>query len=374
MPAVFTIAAFAILVLYLVLMALFISGWLRIPRNTVSPPPDLPVTILVPCRNEESTLEGLSDALLNQDYPRELMQIIWIDDHSSDGTPLLLERICSFHPGLFFRTFTPQQEPGKKAALKAGMKLAKGDLILLTDADSRPGPAWVRTMAARFAESRAGLLIGPVLLEPADTVLNQIQKLEFMSLTASSAGAAGAGLPFMAQGPNLAVKATLYRNLVEQLNPRFASGDDIFLLQAIKDIPGERILAVADRDAVVTTSPASTLPAFLAQRRRWASKAPGYSDPLLVTVTLAVFSVNAVIIAALILAIIGQIPWWLLFTITGAKAVTDMALLAPYSTYYKSRKPLIWFIPVQLAYPIYVLLTGISALIPGSVWKDRKIN
>ena len=369
MPVLFTIQAIIFLTFYFVLISAFFIGWLRTKRYL----PDLKqavtrVTILIPCRNEAENIAELNALLNIQEYPGELLEIIWIDDHSTDGTDSILDGLIKNQNNRFLVSLVGSGS-GKKAALKAGMELATGELILLTDADSRPGPRWVQTMAGFFENTGSDLVLGPVVLGPALTWFDQIQKLEYLSLVASSVGAAGLGRPIMAQGPNIGVRAADYRKIVEDLNNRFASGDDVFLLQAMKKIPEKKIGYVLNPDAIVRSKPAKSLSGFLRQRQRWGSKAKGYTDPFLLLTTIVVFIANLEILAALAGALIGSRSFYPVLILLGIKTLADISLLIKAMNFFRCRNLLIWLFPVQMLYPFYIMVAGVLSQIVPAHWK-----
>jgi len=371
MLIVFTILALTILALYSFLILSFFAGWLRTRRwHPDQKAAVTRVSILIPCRNEAENIAELSVLLEDQDYPGDLLEVIWIDDHSTDGTPdILSDRIQGrkhMHVARLDGSIT-----GKKAALKLGMESASGELILLTDADSRPGPRWVKIMAKYFEDTRNDLIIGPVVLDPARTWFDQIQKLEYLSLVASSIGAAGIGRPIMAQGPNIAVRATDYANMVDDLDNRFASGDDVFLLQAMKKLTGKKIGYVMNPDAIVRSKPAKSLTDFMHQRQRWASKAKGYLDRFMILTTLVVFIANLEILATAVFALVGLVPAYLVLILLGIKTLADLPILFVTLRFFSCTKLVIWLLPVQVLYPFYIGVAGILSQISRIRWKNH---
>ncbi|OFY56810.1 MAG: hypothetical protein A2X22_11870 [Bacteroidetes bacterium GWF2_49_14] len=354
---------------YFILIGAFIIGWLRAPvRQYQAPFPAVRVSVLIPCRNEQENIGDLIKALERQEYPKEFHEVIWIDDHSDDGTRELLESLIAGNPATqLVRLMGP--EGGKKAALKAGMQAATGELILLTDADSRPGPFWIRSMAGFFQNTNADLIAGPVVLSPALTWQEKIQKLEFLSLAASSAGAAGLGHPVMIQGPNIGVRASDYKLIVNDLDNRFVSGDDVFLLQSMKRIPGKTIRFNLDHSAIIESRPAGSLFASLRQRQRWASKARGYTDPLMILTTVLVFLSNLSILISILAALFfsgSPILPILLFLL---KSLADFPLLLLATGFYQCKPLLIWFLPVQILYPFYIVFAAGWAMMGRVRWK-----
>ena len=371
MSAYFTIPVFTIILCYFLLILSLLFGWLR---SKIYWPdgksPVTPISILIPCRNEEENIQELFQDINSQEYPQPLTQIIWIDDHSTDGTPALLnELIANKTNNVLIRLH--DSITGKKAALRAGMEVATGELILLTDADSRHKKTWALILAKYFEDSGSDLILGPVVIDPAFTGFGKIQKLEYLSLVASSIGAAGIGQPFMAQGPNMAVRASDYKKMVSNLNDKFASGDDVFLLQAMKAIPGKKIRYVLNQDAIVSAKPAVSFRHFLQQRQRWASKASGYRNLFMIFTTVLIFATNASILAGLIVALIGKTPFTLFFILLGIKTLADLPLLAAAIKFFRCPNLLWWFFPVQLAYPIYIVVAGVLSQMRPVRWKGR---
>ncbi|MFA6127063.1 MAG: glycosyltransferase [Bacteroidales bacterium] len=353
------IQALVILLIYSILVLGFFTGWLRTKRY--HPGRKIPVTrisILIPCRNEVGNIRQLAVLLNSQLYPKEILEIIWINDHSTDATVEILEELTRRYANMHFINLLDRAE-GKKAALKAGMKLATGELILLTDADSRPPERWVLTMAKFFNDTGSDLILGPVVIDPALSPFEKIQKLEYLSLVASSIGAAGIGRPVMAQGPNIGVRATDYRSIVHDLDDRFVSGDDVFLLQAMKKLSGKKIRYVLNPDAIVRSKPAGSLSGFLRQRERWASKASGYKDAFMILTTLLVFMANLEILASFILALFGMVPIYFFAILLLIKIITDFPILIAAMKFFDCANLIIWLIPAQLLYPVYVTVAGI---------------
>ena len=92
------------------------------------------VTIMVPCHNEESVIEKTAENILNIDYPH--FEIILIDDRSSDNTPNVIKSLESRYPEITALIRDKDAFPGKSAVLNDAMKIAKGEAILVFDADA----------------------------------------------------------------------------------------------------------------------------------------------------------------------------------------------------------------------------------------------
>ena len=367
------IIIYAILLVYVLLLIGFFIGWIRIPPYHPVSVDLLPkISLLIACRNEEKNLHELFTALRAQDFPPEQWEVIWIDDHSIDHTRKLVEEFGQnrYHSvGIKL----PDTQSGKKEALRFGLSHAKGELIVLTDADCLPCPTWLSTLASFYHTSGADLMLGPVQLNPATSPWQQMVKLEFMSLMASSAGATGMGSPIMAHGPNMAIPANLYRTYKDQMDERFASGDDVFLLQAMKR-DGKKISFIKSREAMVESSPPKGIRGFVKQRQRWASKAKGYHDPMMIITTLLVFFVALSLMVTLVAGITDLLPWRHLWILLLIKTAAELPLMISALRFYQFREGIGWFFAFQPIYFLYVFCVGLASMSGTYSWKGRRVK
>jgi cellulose synthase/poly-beta-1,6-N-acetylglucosamine synthase-like glycosyltransferase len=109
-------------------------------------------SIVVPAYNAGATLGACLEALLGQSVPRESCEVIVVDDGSTDDTPAVLAR--------FPVTAVRQGNRGPAAARNRGASLARGEVVLFTDADCVPGAGWVAQMLAPFADARVAAVKG----------------------------------------------------------------------------------------------------------------------------------------------------------------------------------------------------------------------
>lgn len=120
------------------------------------PGDDLPsLSVVIPARNEERKIESALRSVLGQDYPG--MQVVVVDDRSTDGTGAILDRMAGAEPGLEIVHLTelPEGWLGKANALHRGARRAEGELLLFTDADVVMAPDAVRRAASHL--TRRGL-------------------------------------------------------------------------------------------------------------------------------------------------------------------------------------------------------------------------
>jgi len=125
------------------------------------------ISILVPMHNEELVLEEALEALLKCDYDRDMMEIIPINDNSTDRTREMLEE---YHKKYEFIRPLHRDCPdrGKPVGLNDAMKLAQGEIIIVFDADYRPARNLLKQLAIVFEDPEVGAVMGRVIPYNAD--------------------------------------------------------------------------------------------------------------------------------------------------------------------------------------------------------------
>ena len=251
-----------LLILYAFQIRKFEKGWDTLYRFTAQHKEG--VSVLVAARDEAENIAVLLSDLSQQTH--ENLEIIVIDDHSSDDTVKIVE---SFTNVILLQA----SQEGKKAAIAEAVETAKHSIILTTDADCRLSTTWVEKMTAPFMNEQVELVAGPVAFNEEVNSFEKAQSLEFMSLIASGAGAIGAQQAFMCNGANLAFRKANYA----VVDTNKASGDDVFLLHHTKK-NGSEIVFVKEQEAIVFTSPKEDFKSLIQQRKRWAAKSSDYQD------------------------------------------------------------------------------------------------
>lgn len=122
------------------------------------------VSVIVPMHDEERVAPRIMDALLRCDYPRELLEIIPVDDHSSDGTAAILAEYAGRYECIepLFRRGLDEPR-GKAYALNDALKRARNDCVLIFDADYEPGANVLRDLAMAFIDPQVGAVMGRVI-------------------------------------------------------------------------------------------------------------------------------------------------------------------------------------------------------------------
>lgn len=354
---------------YAVMIVAFGLGIRRLKRKKMPKGHMEPISVVVAMRNEQDNVDTLLGSLKGQDFPVEDYEIIIVSDHSTDDTLLKVQQWMEKTSNLRVVN-SPHGTHGKKGALALGVGLAAHDLVVFTDADCEHPKGWLSAMSAHFVKADVGMLVAPVLLSQSKGFFKYMQQLEHASLTASGLGACALGVPFMASSANLAFKKSMLEFTPEQLNPSVPSGDDVFLLHSAKK-KGIKIACGMEPPLVVKTTPAPSIKEWLLQRARWASKAPSYTDVMAIGVGLLVLLANAMLLLFGVLSFVRmEFALFFLCSIL-AKSVVDILLLYPYLRSIRQRHSLVVFVPLQLVYPIYIIVAFTLALFTKVPWKGR---
>jgi cellulose synthase/poly-beta-1,6-N-acetylglucosamine synthase-like glycosyltransferase len=357
---------------YVYLIFSFLRGWSKLENNNKTQLNQTTISIIIPFRNEQNNLNSLLNNLKKQSYPNSRLEILFINDHSTDrSVDIITQNDDSANK--FKLLHLNENETGKKQAIRKGFNNSNGELLITLDADCVPGIRWLESMAKFYQHYDPDMIIAPVIMSPGNTYLSRIFSLEFKSLLASTAGAAGHGQPIMCNGANLAFKKSVVHELSDIYKHPSASGDDIFLLEAMKRT-GKSIRFCKSHESCVYTDAPATIRHFMRQRIRWLSKSKHYKDFSLRYVAISVFLLNLGILGLLIGAIIYYEFIFFYLGILTLKSIVDFALLAPVIKHFNMETVLKfrYFLPIQLLYPFYILVVAVLSQISGYTWKERR--
>ena len=143
------------------LLILLSNLWLTHRARKHRLPSQLPkVSILVPARNEEVTIEACLRSLLAQDYPD--FEVVVLDDQSTDNTAAILQRLAAENPRFERAQWFPstQKIAGKNWACTQLAEQAAGELLLFTDADTVHQPGMLNGMVGAMLGEKADMLTG----------------------------------------------------------------------------------------------------------------------------------------------------------------------------------------------------------------------
>ena len=351
---------------YIILMLVLLYGWERALTPLKLGNSDLKsITVIVPVRNEEENLERIFQSCNALNYPAEKLEIIFVNDHSSDNSVKLLQ------DSNFTIINQLQEKHGKKDAISFGIANSKSEIIVTTDADCTHHPDWLQSINLLFQNPHTQLVVGSVAMRRMNSFFDRLQSIEFSSLIGSGAALLQFQIPAMANGANLAFRREAFLEVDGYIgNEHIPSGDDEYLLRKIFSTYPEGVVFNNQSNAVVETKPQSSIRSFFKQRIRWAGKWKHQTSTKLKILAFIVFFFQMFFLTMLYLFIAKSNREITLLLLT--KVAMEGIFLWRVCLFLQTKFSLMAFMLLQLLYPVYVIVTAITSLIVPVDWKDRK--
>lgn len=351
----------------IVYFSVFIAAFSK-KRDKRQPQP-LPVSIIVCAHDEAENLKELIPALLSQDHPA--FEVIIVDDRSNDSTFdfLIAETAKDHRLRMVHVNRTPPHANSKKYALTLGIKAARYEWILLTDADCRPeGNSWIRSMSSQFSDNTNFVLgYSPYLKKPG--ILNAFVRFEALLTGIQYISFALLGNPYMGVGRNMAYRRSRFLEVKGFNNILSVTGgdDDLFVNQHAR---GKNTRVCIGAETQILSVAKTSWQSFLFQKVRHLSVGKRYRFGHRFLLGLFMFTWMITWFTGLPLAfffdnhylIVGLLVLRLLFVIIGVRAATKNL----------GQKFEIWMVPLlDFIYVFYYLVTGLWALVTKKVeWKN----
>ncbi len=334
------------------------------------------ISIIIPFRNEEKNILKTYESLINQNYPKEKFEIIFVNDNSDDKSLQLLENIQN--PENVFVYSVPDNysiNAHKKRAIRFGIEKSKGEIIVTTDADCVHQKDWLLNLLNYF-DDKTAFVSGPVEFIYDSNLFSEMQRLEFAGLVITGAGLIGADNPVICNAANIAYRKNVFEEVggfTYQMS--LSSGDDELLMQKIHRDTNYKIKFAADKNAIVLTEANSTLKDFYYQRKRWASKGLFYGDSLLLFKLILIFFFYLSLIIQPVFGIFLSTKFFLTFLISVLiKICGEYFVLKRGVRILFEAKILKSFLITEILQVPYILISGFMGMFGNLIWKNRKIK
>jgi cellulose synthase/poly-beta-1,6-N-acetylglucosamine synthase-like glycosyltransferase len=221
---------------------------------------DLPsVAIVVPCFNESKTLGATVRSLLALEYPPEKLQIIIVDDGSTDDTYAVARQFESDRVKVFRKA-----NGGKHSAMNFALAQTQADLIGCLDADSVVAPDALLVIAPLFDNSKIAAVTPGILIKKPENMLQHMQEAEYRLGVFVRFTLAALGSAYITPGPFSILRTSVVREL-----GGWKHGHSTEDLEMALNIQDKGYLIGNAPKAIVYTGTPRTLPALFRQRVRW---------------------------------------------------------------------------------------------------------
>ena len=355
-----------VFLIYILFIGLLIYGFIRMKRFSKKEfTPKTYFTIVIPFRNEKENLTNLLLSISLLHYPKELVEVILVDDDS--------EEVFSLQHSVFslkvIKNIRKSNSP-KKDAIETAIEMAKNDWIITTDADCLVQKDWLTIYDKYIQENEVEMVACGVCYVPKKDFLSAFQNLDFLSLQGATIGSFGIKQPFMCNGANFAYSKQFFKELNGfEGNKTIVSGDDVFLLQKAVSVATKKVGFLLAKESIVATKPLETWSELFQQRVRWASKSTGYSSAYGKLLALVVFCGNLAWILSFMFWLVGLLDQNFFMLFIALKFLVDFILLYKTANFFESK--LQYVLASSLLYPFFSVSVAMYSLFGKYSWKGR---
>jgi glycosyltransferase involved in cell wall biosynthesis len=316
----------------------------KIQKNT---PKRIPISVIVCAKNEEENVINFIPLLAEQNYPD--FEIILIDDASSDATLDIFEEFEKKYPNVHLVKVANNEAfwGNKKFALTLGIKAAKKDYLLFTDADCYPtSKDWITLMSSQFTMHKTFVLGYGAFEKIKGSFLNKIIRFETMFTAVQYFSLAKVGHPYMGIGRNLAYKKDEFfkvNGFIDHMKIR-SGDDDLFINQASK---GNNTACCYSPDSFTYSKPKTTFKDWITQKKRYVATATFYKS--FDRIQLSVFFISQILFLILpILLLAFQYQWIIVLSIIGFRYLFTWIILGFSAGKLKEKDVMYWFPIIEI--------------------------
>lgn len=291
-----------------------------------------PVSVIICARDEATNLAKNLPGALVQTYPTT-HEVIVVNHNSQDETQYLLEEFKKTFRGLQVVNLTQEAKgiPGKKYPLSIGIKEAKHEILLLTDADCVPaGEFWLERMQEGYTDG-IEVVLGYGAYHKRPGLLNKLIRFETFHSALQYLSFALAGMPYMGVGRNLSYKKAVFFRYkgFSSLNHVPGGDDDLFINKAAHR---NNTTIVIDHDAITLSEPKKTFGKWVKQKNRHFTTGKYYKPRH--KFFLGLYSFTHILVYPIFVACLLFYDWRIVLGVFGLRFLSQAIL------YYKAMRKL----------------------------------
>ena len=325
------------------------------------------VSVIVAARDEEENIHDCLVSLGNLNYPEEKIQIIIVDDKSSDNTGKIIDEFTK-DKNQFLKVVTKKnigELRGKTLAIANGIEQATGEIIMTTDADCVVSSDWAKTIASYYFSDEV-VIVNGMTNQQEYSGFAAMQSVDFIYLLTVASGSMNFGKPLSCIGNNMSYRRSLYNEIGGYAALKFSVTEDFNLLMATHKLKKYKIIYPVDPGALVTSKPCSNYESLYRQKKRWSVgglesdiagylvMTSGFITHICMMLTPFFYSTSALLLLAF-------------------KVFTDYFFLAPVYKKLNLKLKLKDFLLFEIYFILYVFSVPFIVLFDRKVvWKGRK--
>lgn len=358
------LSLFIAVVLIQFLYYIVVFGKFSFAKPQTVTPKKIPISVIVCAKNEEENVKNFLPLLLEQDYYD--FEIVLIDDASSDETLDYFEILEKEHANVKLVKVENNEAfwGNKKYALTLGIKAAKNEYLLFTDADCYPtSKHWILNMSSQFTMHKTIILGYGAYEKIPNSFLNKIIRFETLLTATQYFAWAKIGKPYMGVGRNLAYKREEFfkvNGFIDHMKIR-SGDDDLFINQAASKA-NTTICYLPD--SFTYSKPKTSFKEWFAQKRRHVSTAKNYK--LFDRNQLALFYCSQILFFILpIILLAFEFQWILVLSLIGFRYIVAWSTMGFAAGKLKEKDVMYWFPIIE----IVVVLTQLNIFITNTFSK-----
>jgi glycosyltransferase involved in cell wall biosynthesis len=325
-----------------------------------------PVSVVICARDEAHNLVKTLPGILVQDY-RTTHEVVLVNDNSTDDTKYLIDEFKKSFKNINLIELTQEAKmiSGKKFPLSMGIKSAKYEIVLLTDADCTPASEhWIQKMQEQYQEG-IEIVLGYGAYQKRPGLLNKLIRFETFHTALQYLSYAIAGNPYMGVGRNLSYKKDVFlRNKgFSSINQIPSGDDDLFINQVAR--PDNTTVCI-EPEAHTISEPKTSWGDWMNQKYRHYTTSKYYKPGH--KLLLGLYSLTLFLLYPLLAVSIIFYNWWIPLAVFGLRFLVQAVI------WYKGMKKLNeqdlwpWFLFLDIWMFFYYIFT-----LPA-IWKAPRKN
>jgi glycosyltransferase involved in cell wall biosynthesis len=361
------LALFCLFIAVVVVQFLYyvvVFGKFSFAKSQTATPKRVPISVIVCAKNEEENVKKFVPLLAEQNY--HTFEIVLIDDASSDNTLEIFEGFEKEYANVKLVKVENNEAfwGNKKFALTLGIKAAKYEYLLFTDADCYPtSKDWITSMSSQFTAQKNIVLGYGAYEKIANSFLNKIIRFETLLTATQYFAWAKIGKPYMGVGRNMAYKREEFfkvRGFMDHMKIR-SGDDDLFINQAATK---ENTAICFLPDSFTYSEPKTSFKEWFTQKRRHVSTAKHYK--MFDRNQLSIFYTSQLLFLLLPIVLLAfQFQWIAVVSIIGFRYLFAWLAMGFAAGKLKEKDVMYWFPIIE----IVLIFTQLNVFITNTFSK-----